>query len=258
MAIDPSSFNNLRGKKKTISGDKYAQKLNQLRRGEVKVSPAVEASYKELYGEQPQQPRQPQQYQHPPHQAGNSQNTDYSLLRAPAPSYNQAQAEIQHMPQTNHSIKLGTIFEFVKGKGDIEVTCDDKGFEYSCGDLVVSTLEFAKGDSVPSRLKRKFKAAQLYSVADVSIDLADIADTFQPGDTIKFNVKEVKCFYQRHSTNDLADNLKIEAELKTDVVDIPAVIQLKAHPLTKDLLSYTMQEILIAAQVDEIIDIIES
>lgn len=253
MTIDPSSLSHLRGQKRTINADRYAQKLGQLRRGEVRVSPAVEASYKELYKNQPHQSLH-RDYQ----DTQDIDDTDYSLLRTPAPSYDNPVRAEAPAPQVNHSIKLGAIFEFAKDKGDIQITCDDKGFEYSCGDFIVSSLEFAKGDSVPSRLKRKFKANQLYSVADVSIDLADIADTFQPGDSIKFNVKEVKCFYQRHSTDDLASNLKIEAEIKTDVVDIPAVIQLKAHPLTKDLLSYTMQEILIAAQVDEIIDIIES
>lgn len=257
MTFDPSDLNAMRGKRKTIGASKYAQKLNQLKRGEVKVSPAVEASYKDLYGHMP-----PQQNYQPDEQFHDS---DYSMLRSSqpqtytAPAHQQQQQVQASVAPIQSGLKFGAIFEFENDKGDIEISCDDQGFAYSCDGLAIAKLEFAKGDSVPSRLKRKFKANQLYSVADVSIDLTEIAETFQPGDKIKFNVKEVKCFYQRHSTEELASSMQIEAEIKTDLdVDIPAVIQLRAHPLAKDLLSWTMQEILAIAQVDEIIGIIES
>ena len=260
----------MRGQKKAIGANKYAEKLNKLRSGQVKVHPGVEAGYREMYGHQPQQP-QPSVHSQVDQLVGNNQdsnaegNLDFGLHRNPnlndTPAYKQVQQQVRQIQASIQAptIKLGAIFEFAKDKGDIEIACDEQGFEYSYDGLALSALEFAKGESVPSRLKRRFKAKQLYSVADISIDLSDIADTFEKGDKLTFKITEIKSFYQRHTTEALANELIIEAEIKTDLdVDIPAKIQLKAHPLTKDLLGWTLQEIQASVQVDEIIDIIDS
>jgi len=256
--MDINSIGQMRGQRKTISANKYAEKLNKLRNGGIKVSSGVEAGYRDLHGAQPEQQYAPNP-ETKPHGEG-----EYALLRSSkgqpqAPQQVQAQApqQVQASIQTP-SLKFGTLFEFAENKGDIEIVRDENGFAYSYDGLALSNLSFAKGEAVPDKLKKKFKADQLYSVADVAIDLSDIADTFEKGDKVEFKIKKVKSFYQRHTTEALANTLTVEAEFTTDLgVNIPAKVTLKAHPLAQDLLNWTMQEVLAKTQVDEIIAMLE-
>lgn len=260
--IDLKNLAHLTGQRKKISTGKLNEKLHALKTGNIKMNPGVEDAYKQHYGDQygTQQAavdQYTQNIQTPSHSEG-----DYGLLRNPPSGRNQQPAEANYVAEAGTiqtpQLKLGTLFSFDK-QGKLQVKRDAKGFEYSFDNISVANLEFAKGESVPERLKRKFNASQLYTVADVTIDLTEIADTFEEGDSIDFEVTEVKSYYQRFLTNELCKSVTVEADLKTDIdVTIPAKVTLKAHPLALDLLSWTLKEVQASAQVNEILEIIDS
>lgn len=246
MSIDISSIQSLRGQKKALSAEKFSQKLNQLKSGQVKVHPGVEAGYREMYGNQPSVEADIE--------ALGRASMEYMESESYQPIEQVVTASVQPAPQT---LKIGACLSF-KPVGELEIIRDAEGFGYNYDKFEVDGIEFAKGESVPERLKRKFNAKQLYTVADVTIDLADVADTFEVGDKITFTAKEVKAFFQRHNSYDLASQFSVEAEIITDVgVSIPARITVKANPLARDLVDLTLKEVYISAQVNEILGMLD-